>query len=188
MAYVKQEWKDEVLNGPEQYNITAPGTNINGAEITLSTPITQIGTPVTAERMNKIEQGIFDAHNYSNNSFIPVLYGSISAGAPEYDIQVGNYVKIGKLVTVEIYLVTKKLTGVEGNIMISGLPFPSALPTIVPFEGLVGEPFNALIGWWDNPKTSISFAKSGGLVMVTRNDYSNERIVFTSVFNYFTYG
>lgn len=58
MAYVKQEWKDEVLNGPEQYNITAPGTNINGAEITLSTPITQAGTPITAERMNHIEDGI----------------------------------------------------------------------------------------------------------------------------------
>lgn len=58
MAYIKQEWKDEVLNGPEQYNITAPGTNINGAEITLSTPITQAGTPVTAERMNHIEDGI----------------------------------------------------------------------------------------------------------------------------------
>ena len=58
MAYVKQEWKDEVLNGPEQYNITAPGTNINGAKITLSTPITQEGTQVTAERMNHIEDGI----------------------------------------------------------------------------------------------------------------------------------
>lgn len=58
MAYVKQEWKDEVLNGPEQYNITAPGTNINGAEITLSTPITQEGTQITAERMNHIEDGI----------------------------------------------------------------------------------------------------------------------------------
>lgn len=58
MAYVKQEWKDEVLNGPEQYNITAPGTNINGAEITLSTPIIQAGTQVTAERMNHIEDGI----------------------------------------------------------------------------------------------------------------------------------
>lgn len=58
MAYIKQEWKDEILNGPEQYNITAPGTNINGAEITLSTPITQAGTPVTAERMNHIEEGI----------------------------------------------------------------------------------------------------------------------------------
>ena len=58
MAYVKQEWKDEVLNGPEQYNLTAPGTNIDEATIALSTPITQAGTPITAERMNHIEDGI----------------------------------------------------------------------------------------------------------------------------------
>lgn len=65
MAYIKQEWKDEILNGPEQYNITAPGTNINGAEITLSTPITQAGTPVTAERMNHIEEGIANNREFS---------------------------------------------------------------------------------------------------------------------------
>ena len=60
MAYVKQEWKDEVLNGAEKYKITrSDGTIIaDNVSVELITQILQAGTPITAERMNHIEDGI----------------------------------------------------------------------------------------------------------------------------------
>lgn len=101
MAYIKQTWKDEVLNGPEQYNITAPGTNINGAKITLSTPITQAGTPITAERMNHIEDGI--ANNVVNDTgriALPLAAGwTLKYQAPAYR-KVGQLVELSGNVSV----------------------------------------------------------------------------------------
>ena len=60
MAYVKQEWKDEVLNGAEKYKITrSDGTILaENVSVELITQILQAGTGITAERMNHIEEGI----------------------------------------------------------------------------------------------------------------------------------
>jgi len=60
MAYVKQEWKDEVLNGAEKYKITrSDGTILaENVSVELITQILQAGTGITAERMNHIENGI----------------------------------------------------------------------------------------------------------------------------------
>ena len=60
MAYVKQEWKDEVLNGAEKYKITrSDGTILaENVSVELITQILQAGTGITAERMNHIEDGI----------------------------------------------------------------------------------------------------------------------------------
>ena len=54
MAYVKQEWKDEVLNGAEKYKITrSDGTILaENVSVELITQILQAGTGITAERMN----------------------------------------------------------------------------------------------------------------------------------------
>lgn len=61
MAYVKQEWKDEVINGGAPvYRLTrADGSVVaDNVSIELVTQIIQAGTQVTAERMNHIEDGI----------------------------------------------------------------------------------------------------------------------------------
>lgn len=60
MTYVKQEWKDEILNGAEKYRITrSDGTILaENVSVELITQILQAGTPITAERMNHIEDGI----------------------------------------------------------------------------------------------------------------------------------
>lgn len=61
MAYVKQEWKDEVINGSAPvYRLTrADGSVVaDNVSIELVTQIIQAGTQVTAERMNHIEDGI----------------------------------------------------------------------------------------------------------------------------------
>lgn len=63
MAYVKQEWKNEVLNGAEKYKITrSDGTILaENVSVELITQILQAGTGITAERMNHIEDGIAGA-------------------------------------------------------------------------------------------------------------------------------
>lgn len=188
MAYIKQTWKDEVLNGPEQYNITAPGTNINGAKITLSTPITQAGTPVTAERMNKIEQGIFDAHEmFSEGLFLPVLKGLTTAGDPVYTNRGGKYARAGKIVTVSIYLTTSSLGGASGILRVDGLPFPTANSTMIPIAqpglGTMYGGFGTSFGNGSN--TGIIFRKfSGG--NTTDADFPSGVFFFVSTFSYIT--
>ena len=56
MTYVKQEWKDEILNGAEKYRITrSDGTIIaENVSIELISQILQAGTPITAERADQI--------------------------------------------------------------------------------------------------------------------------------------
>ena len=64
MAYVKQTWANEILTNPDvRFTIKQDnGTIINDdVDIVLKTPVETQGTPVTAERMLHIEQGIYDA-------------------------------------------------------------------------------------------------------------------------------
>jgi hypothetical protein len=60
--------------------------------------------------------------DYEEGTFLPVVQGSTTAGSGAYTQQVGRYTKIGRLVTVEIYLIWTTHTG-TGNLRIGGLPF-----------------------------------------------------------------
>lgn len=189
MAYVKQVWKDEVLNGPEQYRITAPGTNINGAEITLSTPIIQAGTQVTAERMNKIEQGIFDAHAMGKAGlFVPVLVGLSTTGSPVYSSQSGRYIKINNLVVVSIYLTTNSLGGASGVLRVEGMPFPATVGTMFSLvQPGAGNMYGAIgTGIGNATPTGVIFRRSGTGANVTDADFSSGAFLFVSTFIYFT--
>jgi hypothetical protein len=58
--YVKNTWADEILSGPERYDITDNvGAPINSAvQIALTTPVIQAGTLADAAKMNNIETGL----------------------------------------------------------------------------------------------------------------------------------
>lgn len=60
MAYSKQTWTDEVLAALAKYLVKNDSgvTVYSEAEISLATEVSVAGTPVTAERMNHIEDGI----------------------------------------------------------------------------------------------------------------------------------
>ena len=60
--YTKNTWTDEVLADTEKYQVKNDSGAIvyDEAEITLSTPVVTAGTPVTAEKMNNIEEGVDD--------------------------------------------------------------------------------------------------------------------------------
>lgn len=65
MAYTKQTWVDEALDGENpQYTLRGANGEIvhDDISIMLKTPIVQPGSPVNADRMNHIEGGIEAAH------------------------------------------------------------------------------------------------------------------------------
>jgi hypothetical protein len=61
MAYSKTTWQDEVLAGAERFDIKEnDGTPINeNVQIVLATEETTVGTPVNADNLNNIENGIY---------------------------------------------------------------------------------------------------------------------------------
>lgn len=77
MAFNKKTWKDEVVQFPKRYNlIQVSGTTYDLNRIT-GTVTEQ--DPVNAEQLNRIEQGIADAHNEKADKNSPVFTGTPSA-------------------------------------------------------------------------------------------------------------
>jgi hypothetical protein len=64
--------------------------------------------------------------DYEEGTFTPTLLGSGSNPTVTYSNQSGKYTKIGRLVTINIYLSTSDYSGGSGNIRIGGLPFAAA--------------------------------------------------------------
>jgi hypothetical protein len=64
--------------------------------------------------------------DYAEGTFTPLINGTSVAGAATYTTQVGQYVKIGSLVWIDIELNWTAHTG-TGNLIVNGLPFTSAL-------------------------------------------------------------
>ena len=60
--------------------------------------------------------------DYKEGQFTPIVLGSSSAGTGTYTTQWGSYTKIGRQVTVQIYIVWTAHTG-TGNLKIGALPF-----------------------------------------------------------------
>jgi hypothetical protein len=62
MVYSKTDWKDRIVQKPLTYTMQQ---NADGTITLIPVPgtITQEGTPVNAAYLNKIEQGLIDAHN-----------------------------------------------------------------------------------------------------------------------------
>ena len=61
MAYTKQTWKDHVVDRPHTYTETV---NQDGTKtLEAAGEVLQQGSPMSAERLNHMEQGIADAHS-----------------------------------------------------------------------------------------------------------------------------
>lgn len=123
MAYVKQEWKDEVLNGAEKYKITrSDGTILaENVSVELITQILQAGTGITAERMNHIEDGIAGITPESIGA-LPVRPVAIEMGGTAwtggfFDFHYGNSAED---FTTRVGEFTKGTFGVAGNLAVTG--------------------------------------------------------------------
>jgi hypothetical protein len=89
--------------------------NANGGVLQLKSGITFPATQVAASDANTLD-------DYEEGTFTPIVQGSTTAGVGVYSTQLGRYTKVGRLVTVEIYIVWTAHTG-TGILRIGGLPF-----------------------------------------------------------------
>ena len=65
-------------------------------------------------------------NDYEEGTFLPTVIGTSSPGSVSYARQLGRYIKVGNLVTVQIYLSWSGGTGGTGNLAFGGLPFTIA--------------------------------------------------------------
>jgi hypothetical protein len=94
---------------------TVPGSMINGTGFATMSGVTFPATQVTSADANTLD-------DYEEGTFTPVIVGTTTAGTGTYTAQVGNYTKIGRLVSYQIYFQLTNHTG-TGSMFISGLPF-----------------------------------------------------------------
>jgi hypothetical protein len=99
-------------------NVTVSNGNVilgtSGKGIDFSATTSGSGT-MTSELLNDYEEG----------TFTPTIVGSTTAGTGTYSNQSGIYTKVGRQVTVQIYLTWSAHTG-TGNIFVGNLPFTNA--------------------------------------------------------------
>lgn len=69
MAYTKTEWKDQNVENPRTYLVRDNGDSTVTLMDAFGT-VTELGTPVNAENMNKIEDGIANAVDKDSNQTI----------------------------------------------------------------------------------------------------------------------
>lgn len=69
MAYTKTEWKDQNVENPRTYLVRDNGDSTVTLMDAFGT-VTELGTPVNAENMNKIENGIANAIDKDSNQTI----------------------------------------------------------------------------------------------------------------------
>lgn len=69
MAYTKTEWKDQNVENPRTYSVRDNGDSTVTLMDAFGT-VTELGTPVNAENMNKIENGIANAVDKNSNQTI----------------------------------------------------------------------------------------------------------------------
>lgn len=87
------------------------GTAAKGVNFTANTP----AAGMTSQLLNWYEAG----------TFTPTIVGSTGAGTATYNVQLGYYTRIGRVINFNIVLSYTGHTG-TGNMRVSGLPFTSA--------------------------------------------------------------
>lgn len=87
--------------------------------------------------------------DYEEGSFTPAYGTDGSAPTITYLVQVGNYVKIGRMVYFAIELTTTARTGGSGSLRITGLPFTA---------GATRYTGGYYAGYWDNWTTNAPVA------------------------------
>jgi hypothetical protein len=132
------------VSGTATFTIESPATSTNRT-LTLpdntGTIITQNSTPAFASTIGvggataaasgagitfpATQSASSDANtldDYEQGTFTPTAVGGTTAGTTTYTAQVGHYTKIGRQVTVTIYVQYSAMTG-TGSLRIGNLPF-----------------------------------------------------------------
>ena len=178
MAYIKNTWVDQ--EGQVRYRETQDG------DFKILTPnyeqVTEIGTPVNADNMNHIEDGIVgnDAAITTINSKIPSNATSSNKMVTQSDLDTKADVDLSNINASQ----TAKETIIDW-----GMPDYSRATTITYNSGdeIGFDGYLAITGYWQNKDTSASLYIDGCLVMrqssANDNGYSqsNHNSVFVNV-------
>jgi hypothetical protein len=137
MAYTKTEWKDQNVENPRTYSVRDNGDSTVTLMDAFGT-VTELGTPVNAENMNKIENGIANAVDKDSNQTItgtkvfkgasPIKLGK--AGGTYTEIQytsdgstrlggLRNYKSDDNLDCMQMYAASKDGSSILGSIQIN---------------------------------------------------------------------
>jgi hypothetical protein len=83
------------------------------------------GTGITFPATQSASSNANTLDDYEEGTWTPTVIGSTTAGTGTYGNQLGLYTKVGRLVTVEVYLTWSAHTG-TGNLQFGNLPFTTA--------------------------------------------------------------
>jgi hypothetical protein len=97
--------------------------------------------------------------DYEEGTWTPTLVGTTTNPTVTYSLQRGIYTKVGRIVTVSVYMGWSALSGGSGNIAFGGLPFT--------IESTVGTSFAGSIALFDGftlsaARTSVGLLGAGG--------------------------
>jgi hypothetical protein len=150
-------------NATERARITAAGellvgvntATANGGVIQVSNGITFPATQSAASNANTLD-------DYEEGTFTPTINGSTTPGTTTYVSQVGNYTKVGRLVSINIYLEYTALTG-TGKVSIGGLPFNTTAEAI-------GTVMTNNLNWTGGTMLTAYFNSSSGRIFGSADD------------------
>jgi uncharacterized protein YjbI with pentapeptide repeats len=122
-----------IASGSGRWNFYANGTAANYMAGTLevgstigvgdATPAAS-GAGITFPATQSASSDANTLDDYEEGTFTPTLQGGTTAGTTTYLVQEGTYTKVGRQVTVSLYIHASAATG-TGAIFIGGLPFSS---------------------------------------------------------------
>jgi len=122
--------------GVDRFSVADSGAIATAGSISLGTTVAAtsgIGVQFPATQSASSDANTLD--DYEEGTFTPTVQGDAPAGTASYALQNGAYVKVGKLVSFQIYVSWTSGTG-SGNLFIGGLPFTSANNTTYPAAAL----------------------------------------------------
>jgi len=89
-------------------------------------------SPVSTANLQHIEDQVKDITDaaLTEGTWTPTLIGSTTAGTQTYSVQVGTYIKIGKLIHIQGYVaISAKDAAMAGDLRVGGLPFATSTAT-----------------------------------------------------------
>lgn len=147
MAFIPKIWQGREVEHPGRIVLTPTG-NPNEYDVSRSEgQVTREGDFLGTVNLNDLEQRILNgtaagdgsgnalnalslggvaAANYpqiSSGTWTPVISGNTVAGSPTYETRTGTWYKIGRLVMAYFTIILSDIGGMEGALLMTGLPF-----------------------------------------------------------------
>ena len=123
-----------ITDSTERVKVGSTGdVNISTGNVVMGTSGKGIDFTATAEGSGTMTSELLN--DYEEGTFTPTVRGSTVAGTGVYTTQAGLYTKVGRLVTITVYLNWTAVTLGTGNLQFAGLPF-TASSSPVTYNGI----------------------------------------------------